>query len=150
MATKAAANPAAGAKPVAAAKAPAVSSSEDTSSSDEEEPAAKPAAKPAAAPAKPAPHSGGGTGGKGGRPQGSPFQRVDASEWLGKLAGIGQDNSYAATFGDGGYGAKAQQKLGVTRGKGFRAEKTKAKRGSYRGGAIDGAVNSIKFEEDSD
>jgi nucleolin len=125
-----------------------VSSSEDTSSSDDEEPAAP----PAAAPAKPAaaPRSAGGTGGKSARPQGSPFQRVDASEWLGKLGGIGQDNSYAATFGDGGYGAKAQQKLGVTRGKGFRAEKTKAKRGSYRGGAIDGAVNSIKFEEDSD
>lgn len=111
-------------------------------------PAARPAAPtPSAKPAA-APHPAGGSGrARGGRPQGSPFQRVDAGEWLGKLVGIGQDNSYAATFGDGGYGAKAQQKLGVTRGKGFRAEKTKAKRGSYRGGAIDGAVNSIKFEE---
>lgn len=33
----------------------------------------------------------------------------------------------------------------VTRGKGFRAEKTKKKRGSYRGGQIDFQSNSIKF-----
>lgn len=70
---------------------------------------------------------------------------------MGKLKGIGQDNSYAAVFGDGGYGAKAQQKLGVVRGKGFRAEKTKAKRATfYRGGTIDGAVNSVRFDSDGD
>jgi hypothetical protein len=83
--------------------------------------------------------------------QGTPFQRVDAAAWSGVLPGIGQDNSYAGTFGTEGYGAKAQEKLGVTRGKGFRHEKTKAKRGSYRGGAIaTDAVNSIRFQHSDD
>lgn len=33
-------------------------------------------------------------------------------------------------------------------GKSFRHEKTKKKRGSYRGGQIDTTVNSIKFDSD--
>lgn len=33
-------------------------------------------------------------------------------------------------------------------GKSFRHEKTKKKRGSYKGGAIDMGVNSIKFDSD--
>jgi hypothetical protein len=69
---------------------------------------------------------------------------------MGKLKGIGHDNSYAAVFGSGGYGAKAQQKLGAVKGKGFRREMTKAKRGTYRGGLIDGAVNSVRFESDDE
>jgi len=36
------------------------------------------------------------------------------------------------------------------RGKDFRHEKTKKKRGTYRGGAIDNAVNSFKFDSDDD
>ncbi len=36
------------------------------------------------------------------------------------------------------------------RGKDFRHEKTKKKRGSYRGGAIDHSVNSFKFESDGE
>ena len=37
---------------------------------------------------------------------------------------------------------------GQVRGKDFRHEKTKKKRGSYRGGLIDSAgVNSFKFED---
>jgi SRP40, C-terminal domain len=37
------------------------------------------------------------------------------------------------------------------RGKDFRHEKTKKKRGTYKGGAIEtGAVNSFKFESDED
>ena len=36
------------------------------------------------------------------------------------------------------------------RGKDFRHEKTKKKRGTYRGGAIGDAVNSFKFESDED
>lgn len=47
----------------------------------------------------------------------------------------------------GSYGFKAHQDLIVTRGKGFRHEKTKKKRGSYRGGTIDTGVHSIKFED---
>lgn len=57
-----------------------------------------------------------------------------------------QDNSYWAKDGaEIGYGAKAQEVLGQVRGRDFRHEKTKKKRGSYRGGAIDLQSHSIKF-----
>lgn len=36
------------------------------------------------------------------------------------------------------------------RGKDFRHEKTKKKRGSYKGGLIDNNVNSFKFESDDE
>lgn len=59
------------------------------------------------------------------------------------------DNSYVGTFGNNGWGAKANEVLMQVRGKGFRHEKTKKKRGSYRGGSIDtGAVHSFKFSYD--
>lgn len=48
------------------------------------------------------------------------------------------------------FGMKAHQDLVVTRGKGFRTEKTKKKKGSYRGGAIDTGVHSVKFNYDSE
>ncbi|XP_071742116.1 uncharacterized protein [Rutidosis leptorrhynchoides] len=58
-----------------------------------------------------------------------------------------QDNSYWAKDGaDIGYGAKAQEVLGQVRGRDFRHEKTKKKRGSYRGGQIDLQSHSIKFD----
>jgi hypothetical protein len=77
------------------------------------------------------------------------FQRVKAEEWLGKKGSW--DNSYVGTFGTDGWGFKAQQVLGQVRGKDFRHEKTKKKRGSYRGGAIDvGARCSYKFDSDED
>lgn len=47
----------------------------------------------------------------------------------------------------GSWGEKANQDLKHTRGKTFRHEKTKKKRGSYRGGPIDTSVNSIKFDD---
>lgn len=47
----------------------------------------------------------------------------------------------------GSFGEKANDILKHTKGKSFRHEKTKKKRGNYRGGAIDYAVNSIKFED---
>lgn len=50
-------------------------------------------------------------------------------------------------FGDDGYGAKASAVLMQVRGKDFRHEKTKKKRGSYRGGAITLASNSFKYDE---
>ncbi len=134
--------------PAAAAAASDDSSSDDDSDSETEGGAAAvqtgtpipPASAPLSAP-KSAP--------AGARGQGVPFQRVDVAEWTGKLAGIGADNSYKGTFGEGGYGAKAQEKLGVTRGKGFTKEKNKAKRGSYRGGLIDAnQTASIKFDSD--
>jgi hypothetical protein len=56
------------------------------------------------------------------------------------------NNSYAAKFGEGGYGAKASEKMVNVRGKDFRHAKTKAKRGTFRGmGAITGASNSFKY-----
>lgn len=77
------------------------------------------------------------------------FQRVNANEWLGKKGSW--DNSYEGTFGAAGWGFKAQQILGKVRGKDFRHEKTKKKRGSYRGGAIDpSAICSYKFDSDDD
>ncbi|PWA63083.1 LIS1 homology motif, SRP40 [Artemisia annua] len=58
-----------------------------------------------------------------------------------------QDNSYWAKSGaDVGYGAKAEEVLGQVRGRDFRHEKTKKKRGSYRGGQIDLQSHSIKFD----
>lgn len=48
----------------------------------------------------------------------------------------------------GSWGEKANQDLIVTRGKGFRHEKTKKKRGSYRGGTIDSTgVHSVLFDD---
>lgn len=63
-----------------------------------------------------------------------------------------QDNSYWAKDGaDVGYGAKAQEVLGQVKGRDFRHEKTKKKRGSYRGGQIDLHSHSVKFNyEDED
>ncbi|KAH7365187.1 hypothetical protein KP509_18G012900 [Ceratopteris richardii] len=74
------------------------------------------------------------------------FKRVD----VGKVEFLDPrltDNSYWAKDGaDDGYGAKAQAVLGLVRGKDFRHEKTKKKRGSYRGGVIGLESHSIKFE----
>lgn len=58
------------------------------------------------------------------------------------------DNTYVGTFGAAGWGSKANDILSKVRGKDFRHEKTKKKRGTYRGGAIDFAVNSIKLGDD--
>lgn len=48
----------------------------------------------------------------------------------------------------GDWGQKANNVLRFTKGKSFRHEKTKKKRGSYVGGAISQSVNSIKFDSD--
>ena len=50
-------------------------------------------------------------------------------------------------FGEDGYGAKASAILVQVRGKDFRHEKTKKKRGSYRGGQITMASNSFKYDD---
>ncbi|CAL0330320.1 unnamed protein product [Lupinus luteus] len=73
------------------------------------------------------------------------FQRVEADkvEFADERL---QDNSYWAKDGaESGYGAKAQEILGQVRGKDFRHEKTKKKRGTYRGGQIDLYSHSVKF-----
>ncbi|KAK1325260.1 hypothetical protein QJS10_CPA01g00535 [Acorus calamus] len=78
------------------------------------------------------------------------FQRVKVDEV--KFADERlQNNSYwAKTGADGGYGAKAQEILGQVRGRDFRHEKTKKKRGTYRGGLIDLESHSIKFNYSDD
>ncbi|RIB17932.1 SRP40, C-terminal domain-containing protein, partial [Gigaspora rosea] len=59
-----------------------------------------------------------------------------------------KDNSFLAKDGAvGSYGHKAYNDFVTTRGKDFRAQKTKKKRGSYRGGKIDLQSHSIKFED---
>ncbi|KAH0859815.1 hypothetical protein HID58_088076 [Brassica napus] len=79
-----------------------------------------------------------------------PFQRVNVEEIVFTDERL-KDNSYWAKDGaDSGYGAKAQEVLGQVRGRGFRHEKTKKKRGSYRGGEIDVRSHSVKFEYSDD
>ncbi len=92
------------------------------------------------------------TGPKAERIQGSPFKRVKEGEWMDKVGVLSEvDNSYEARFGEGGYGAKANEKLRTVRGKDFRHEKTKRKRGTYRGGVIDtGSGTSFKFAASDD
>ncbi|KAI8901100.1 SRP40, C-terminal domain-containing protein, partial [Globomyces pollinis-pini] len=58
-----------------------------------------------------------------------------------------KDNTFMGKGGaEGSYGHKAHMDLIVTRGKGFRKEKDKKKRGSYRGGRIDFESHSFKFD----
>ncbi|RHZ82724.1 hypothetical protein Glove_104g51 [Diversispora epigaea] len=59
-----------------------------------------------------------------------------------------KDNSFMAKEGAiGSYGEKAHNDFMEVRGKNFRAQKTKKKRGSYRGGKIDMESHSIKFQD---
>ncbi|KAK9097472.1 hypothetical protein Sjap_022969 [Stephania japonica] len=81
---------------------------------------------------------------------GTPFQRVKVDQVQFADDRL-QDNSYWAKDGaETGYGAKAQEVLGQVRGRDFRHEKTKKKRGSYRGGQIDQQSHSIKFQYSDD
>jgi len=77
----------------------------------------------------------------------TPFQRVKADEKY-TLPMAMRDNSFNADVQGRGttWGQKAHNDLIVTRGKGFRHEKTKKKRGTYRGGTLSMEVRSIKFE----
>ena len=83
--------------------------------------------------------------GKGSEKKGKkdPVRRVRAEELQIKHDAL-KDNSYKSFDS---WGAKANKDLIVTKGKGFRSEKTKKKRGSYRGGAINVGVNSFRFED---
>jgi hypothetical protein len=87
------------------------------------------------------------SGGKRSPGSGTPFRRVDESKWSSlNDHNLLKDNSYKATFGEDGWGHRASEKLMTVRGKDFRHEKTKKKRGGYRGGAIDPfAVNSVSL-----
>jgi hypothetical protein len=90
-----------------------------------------------------------------------PFQRIKSDEvqYLKVKGGKAEaerllDNTFESKFADGNiredYGAKASAILVAVRGKDFRHEKTKKKRGTYKGGPIDLASNSIKFVNSSD
>jgi hypothetical protein len=83
------------------------------------------------------------------RNNGESFKRVASEVWEKEVIHGLDDNSYDKVFGEDSYGKKASDKLIVTRGKGFRHEKTKAKRGAYRGGTIDmsAATKSFKYED---
>ena len=52
-----------------------------------------------------------------------------------------------ATYGKEGYGARASDVLIKVRGKDFRREKTKKKRGNYMGGRISMEVKSVRFDD---
>jgi len=88
-----------------------------------------------------------GRGGKASRKSNTPFQRVNiqaVNYYDDKL----KDNSFESrgVAGDD-YGSRANRDLIVTRGDGFRKEKNKKKRGSYRGGDITLHSHSFKFED---
>ncbi|KAJ3483917.1 hypothetical protein NLI96_g5999 [Meripilus lineatus] len=88
-----------------------------------------------------------GKGAKPPRKANTPFQRVKA-ENVTFLDERLKDNSFesrGAKFGD--YGERASKDLIVTRGAGFRKEKNKKKRGSYRGGDISMESHAIKFTD---
>jgi hypothetical protein len=87
----------------------------------------------------------------------TPFKRVDDSE----IAFYDFDerlknNSFNAMMNQAGgeqvglnyqWGAKANEILSKVKGTSFRKEKDKKKKGTYMGGKIDCAVNSIKFQD---
>jgi cytoskeletal protein RodZ len=84
---------------------------------------------------------------KGERSPGVAFTRVDADVWNKEIIEGLEDNSYIHAFGQDGYGAKASATLMQVQGKRFQHEKTKKKRGSYRGGEITLASNSFKYSD---
>jgi len=81
------------------------------------------------------------------RTHNEPYRRVSGSI---KVDSKFMNNSFEAKKGaSGSWGERASRDLIVTKGKSFKHEKTKKKRGSYRGGSIDASsVHSIKFDSD--
>jgi hypothetical protein len=81
-----------------------------------------------------------------------PFKRIDDSHIKYQVPEKLRDNSYAAFMKQTGddFGKAANDKLIVTRGKGFRKEKTKFKNKTFHGGnTISTTVRSIPLEDDS-
>ena len=80
-----------------------------------------------------------------------PFKRIDDSKLNYEVPEKYRDNSYAAYMKQTGddFGKAANDKLIVTRGKGFRKEKTKFKNKTFHGGmTISTTVRSIPLEDD--
>lgn len=91
---------------------------------------------------------------KKGRPStgGTPFQRVKSDQIQFADDSL-RDNSYQAHVAKKGFadwGAKASEKLFVTRGQGFTKAKNKLKKGAYSGGTIGMESNSYKFTYDDE
>ncbi|KAI0317576.1 SRP40, C-terminal domain-containing protein, partial [Amylostereum chailletii] len=86
-------------------------------------------------------------GGKLPRKTNTPFQRIKAD----KVVFVDEklkDNTFESRgVSANDYGARASADLIVTRGDGFRKEKNKKKRGSYRGGEITMQSHSFKFAD---
>ncbi|KAF9261427.1 hypothetical protein L218DRAFT_1001704 [Marasmius fiardii PR-910] len=80
---------------------------------------------------------------KNGRHTTERFQRVDPKKVMSHYVLDNRYQNKAAPKND--YGAKAHADLIVTRGAGFRKEKNKKKRGSYKGGEITMESHSFKF-----
>ena len=81
-----------------------------------------------------------------------PFKRVDETKTKMQVPEKYRDNSYAAFMKQTGddFGKAANDKLIVTRGKGFRKEKTKFKNKTFHGGMnISTTIRSTKLEDDS-
>ena len=81
-----------------------------------------------------------------------PFKRIDDSKLKYEVPEKYRDKSYAAYLKQTGddFGKAANDKLIVTRGKGFRKEKTKFKNKTFHGGVtISTTVRSIPLEDDS-
>lgn len=57
-----------------------------------------------------------------------------------------KDNSFSSKQGKDKFGEKAYNDFRTVKGKNFRKEKTKKKKGNYRGGQINQDVLSIKFD----
>lgn len=81
------------------------------------------------------------------RGQSESFRRVKEEDIVIKKKEL-TDNAFEAKGGADGYGYMANQILKFTKGKSFRHEKTKKKRGTYKGGEINMGVTSIKFDSD--
>ena len=142
-------------KPAAKQAATAAAESSDSSSDEEESEATVEATEPAAK--KQRTNAGDSREATEQRVP-TPFKRVDAAAieaefgWGDSSKVEGHkliDNSWDALRAKGHtYADKAQERLGPVKGKDFRKQMTKAKRGTYMCGAIDGnAVNSIKYPD---
>ena len=143
---------AAAAAPSKRARAASVSSSSSDSSSDSSSSASSSSSDESLPPPPPPPPAARpASGGKGAPRSNVPFHRVDESAATAMVAAQAKelaDNTYEGTFGASGWGAKANDVLGKVKGDRFRHEKTKKKRGSYRGGTITGEErNSFVFDD---
>ncbi|PXF41939.1 Nucleolar and coiled-body phosphoprotein 1 [Gracilariopsis chorda] len=76
-----------------------------------------------------------------------PFKRVKVEDVVFKDDRL-KDNTFFSKRDT--FGSRAHRDLVVTKGKGFRKEKTKKKRLNHHGGRLSLEVNSFKFPDDSD